>query len=53
VHPQLAVGAAIIDRLDSLGLGEAEERTLHHLALVAQRQVGEIGEEQVDRSDTL
>jgi hypothetical protein len=47
VHPQLAVGAAIIDRLDSLGLGEAD------LALVAQRQVGEIGEEQVERSDTL
>jgi hypothetical protein len=48
MHPHLAVGAGVIDRLHPLRLGEAEEGALHHLALVAQGQVRQIGQEQVE-----
>jgi len=46
MDPSFAVRRGIVDRLHALGLGEREEGPLHHLALVAQRHVRDVGQEQ-------
>ncbi len=48
MDPGFAIGGGVIDRFDALRLGEAEEGALHHLALVAQRHVRDIGKEQLE-----
>ena len=48
VDENLAVRADIFDRLQALALGQAEKRPLHRLALIAQRQVRDIRDEQIE-----
>jgi hypothetical protein len=48
MDPRLAIRGATVDLLDWADLGEAEERALHHLALIAQGYLGNVRQEHVE-----
>jgi hypothetical protein len=48
MHPKLSVWRSVFDRLGPLAFRERKEGALHHLALVTQRHVCEVWQEEVE-----